>query len=202
MASEKQSLGVGGQGRSLLSACESVKARERSGHMRTIPKTTLEYWALLAEIAGAIAIVVSVIYLGVQIRANTKVLRSQAHYNALSLAQRPFEMAIADQSLADLIETSYAFPERLSEGQWFRCGNYLFMQFNSWEYLYYQNIDGSIPNQLWVGADAYFKELVETKPGLKRFWSEYQHGFDDPFRSYVANQFAKKTSAEKPEIRK
>jgi hypothetical protein len=58
-----------------------------------IQKTTLEYWALIAEIAGAIAIVVSVIYLGVRIRANTKVLRSQAHYNALSLAQRPFEMA-------------------------------------------------------------------------------------------------------------
>jgi hypothetical protein len=72
--------------------------------VKTIPRTTLEYWALIAEIAGAIAIVVSVIYLGVQIRANTKVLRSQAHYNALSLAQRPFEMAIADQNLADLIE--------------------------------------------------------------------------------------------------
>ncbi len=166
--------------------------------MRTIPKTTLEYWALIAEIAGAIAIVVSVIYLGVQIRANTKVLRSQAHYNALSLAQRPFEMAIADQNLADLIETYYASPEKLSEGQWFRCGNYLFMQFNSGEYLYYQNIDGSIPKQLWVGADAYFKELVETKPGLKRFWSQYQHAFDDPFRSYLTNEFAKKTSAELP----
>jgi hypothetical protein len=85
--------------------------------MRTIQKTTLEYWALIAEIAGAIAVVVSVIYLALQI------------------------------------------------GQ----------------YLYYQNRDGSIPNQLWIGADAYFKQLVETKPGLKRFWSEYQHSFDDPF---------------------
>jgi hypothetical protein len=83
--------------------------------VRTISRTTLEYWALMAEIAGAIAIVVSVIYLGVQIRANTKVLRSQAHYNALSLAQRPFEMAISDQDLADLIETSCASPEKLSQ---------------------------------------------------------------------------------------
>jgi hypothetical protein len=54
--------------------------------VKTIPKTTLEYWALIAEIAGAIAVVMSVIYLGVQVRANTKVLRSQAHFNALSLA--------------------------------------------------------------------------------------------------------------------
>ena len=157
-----------------------------------VQKTTLEYWALIAEIAGAIAIVVSVVYLGVQIRANTKVLRSQAHYNALSLAQRPFEMAIADQNLADLIETAYASPEKLNEGQWFRCANYLFMQFNSWEYLYYQNRDGSIPSQLWVGADTYFKGLVETKPGLKRFWSEYQQAFDEPFRSYVTSEFAKR----------
>jgi hypothetical protein len=157
-----------------------------------IQKTTLEYWALIAEIAGAVAIVASVIYLGVQIRANTKAVRSQAHYNALSLAQRPFEMAIADQNLADLIETSYASPEKLSEQQWFRCGNYLFMQFNSWEYLYYQNRDSSIPTQLWVGADAYFRDLVATKPGLTKFWSEYQHAFDDPFRTYVTNEFAKK----------
>jgi hypothetical protein len=77
--------------------------------VRTIQKTTLEYWALIAEITGAIAIVLSVIYLGLHIRANTKVHRSQAHYNALSLAQRPFEMAIADQGLADLIETAYGF---------------------------------------------------------------------------------------------
>ena len=163
--------------------------------MRTVQKTTLEYWALIAEIAGAIAVVLSVIYLGVQVRANTKVLRSQAHYNALSLAQGPFAMAIADQGLADLIETGYVSPEKLTEAQWFRCGNYLFMQFNSWEYLYYQNIDGSIPNQLWVGADAYFKGLVGSKPGLKRFWAEYEHAFDDPFRSYVASEFSKAATA-------
>lgn len=66
-----------------------------------IQRTTLEYWALIAQIAGAIAIVAPVICLGVQIRTNTKATRSQAHYNALSLAQRPFEMAIADQDLAD-----------------------------------------------------------------------------------------------------
>src|SRR4030095_11185733 len=115
-----------------------------------IQRTTLEYWALIAEIGGAIAIVVSVIYLGVQIRANTKVLGSPEQYHALSLAKRPLAMAIGAQSRADLIETSYASPEKLSEGQLFRSGNYLFMQFNSWEYLYYQNIDGSIPKQLWI----------------------------------------------------
>jgi len=46
----------------------------------------------ITEVTGVIAVVVSVLYLGLQIRDNTKVLRSQAHNNALSLAQRPMEM--------------------------------------------------------------------------------------------------------------
>ena len=41
----------------------------------------------------------------------------------------------------------------------------MFMQFNAWEYLYYQHNDRSIPKELWVGADAFHKGLVETQPG-------------------------------------
>jgi hypothetical protein len=130
-----------------------------------------------------------------QIRDNTKVLRTQAHYNALLLAQRPFEMLIENESLAKVVNVGYATPEALSEDDWVRCGYYFFMQFNAWEYLYYQNRDGSIPKELWVGADAYFKSLVETKPGLTRFWLEFQGSFDEPFRSYVAHEFASRPVA-------
>ncbi len=42
-----------------------------------------------------------------------------------------------------------------------------------------------------MGAEAYFKGLVATNPGLTRFWSEFQASFDEPFRSYVAEEFAK-----------
>ncbi|MBI2763288.1 MAG: hypothetical protein HYX54_05995 [Chloroflexi bacterium] len=125
-----------------------------------------------------------------QIRDNTKVLRTQAHYNALLLAQRPFEMLIENESLAKVVNVGYATREALSDDDWSRCSYYTFMQFNSWEYLYYQNRDGSIPKELWVGADAYFRSLVATRPGLVRFWSEFEASFDEPFRSYVTAEFA------------
>jgi hypothetical protein len=47
-----------------------------------------------------------------QIRDNTKVLRTQAHYNALLLAQRPFEMLIENESLAKVVNVGYATPMR------------------------------------------------------------------------------------------
>jgi hypothetical protein len=74
----------------------------------------------------------------------------------------------------------------------------MFMEFNAWEYLYYQHRDGSIPKELWVGADASFKQSIETRAGYARFWSEREIAFDEPFRSYVANQFAKKASLATP----
>lgn len=158
----------------------------------------MEYWALIAEIAGAIAVVMSVIYLALQIGANTKVLRSQAHYNALSLAQRPFEMAIENEGLSKILNAGFATPQALSPEEWMRCSYYIFMEFNAWEYLYYQHRDGSIPKELWVGADASFKQSIGAKAGYARFWSEREIAFDEPFRSYVSNEFAKKTATETP----
>jgi hypothetical protein len=87
-----------------------------------------------------------------QIRDNTKVLRTQAHYNALLLAQRPFEMLIDDEGLAKVVNVGYANPDVLSDDDWARCGCYFFMQFNASEYLYHQNRDGSIPMELWVST--------------------------------------------------
>lgn len=130
-----------------------------------------------------------------QIRDNTKLLRSQAHYNAIVLGQRPLEMLIDDVSLAGILSVAYVTPESLSAEDWIRASNFMFMQFNAWEYFYYQHRDGSIPKELWAGADAYFKGLVATKPGYGRFWDEYQAGFTEPFRSEPTLEFAKKAAS-------
>jgi hypothetical protein len=131
----------------------------------------------------------------VEIREHTKLLRSQAHYNALLLSQRAREVLIENEGFASLMNVAYATPEALSDDDWLRCSAYMFMQFNQWEYMYYQHRDGSIPTEYWVGAEAYYWSLVATKPGYARFWSESQTGFDEPFRGYVEDEFAKKPAA-------
>ena len=150
----------------------------------------LQRWALLAEIIGAFAVVLSVVYLALQISDNNRLLRSQAHYNGLELIQRPLEMMIDNENLAGLLADCDEAPETVDRTGWYRCSAYYLLQFDGWEYLYYQHGDGSIPLQLWVGADASFKQRVATKPGYKRFWLETRHAFDEPFRSYVEAQLA------------
>jgi hypothetical protein len=121
---------------------------------------------------------------------NTKLLRSQAHANALSLAQRPWELLVDNASLADLIERGYADPKQLSEAEWRRFSAYCFMQFNAWEYFYYQHLDGSIPVQLWTGAQAAFRFIIRAGLGVPKFWAEARASFDEPFRSEVDREVA------------
>ena len=87
-----------------------------------------------------------------QIRENTKVLRSQAHHNAVLLAQRPWELLIQSEGLANVVNVAYETPEESTSVDLARASNYMFMQFNAWEYVYYQDRDGSIPKQLLVGT--------------------------------------------------
>jgi len=130
-----------------------------------------------------------------QIHDNTKLLRSQAHYNALLLGQRPLEIFLENEALATAMNVADATPEALSADDWSRVSTYMFMQFNAWEYFYYQLSDGSIGKELWVGADDYFKNLIATRPGYARFWTESRTWYDEPFRSYVAEEFAKRLAS-------
>ena len=111
------------------------------------------------------------------------------------LDQRPREMLMDNDGLASIVHAGLATPDALSCVDWLRCRTHIFLQFNAWEYLYYQHRDDSIPKELWVGTDAFMRSEVETKPGLTRFWSEFQRSFDEPFHSYVAGEFAKKVAS-------
>jgi hypothetical protein len=78
-------------------------------------KPNLETLARAAEMAAAVAVVVSVIYLAKQTSDNTKLLRTQSHFNALLLGQRPLEFMVANQDLAGVVNQCDATPDRVSD---------------------------------------------------------------------------------------
>jgi hypothetical protein len=124
-----------------------------------------------------------------QMQEDTKLLRSQAHHNALTLSQSARELLIENEGFARIVNVGNVTPDALSDVDWARCSSYMFLQINQWEYLYYQHRDGSIPSGYWVGAEDYYRNLVAGRPGYARFWSGNKSSFDEPFRSYAALAF-------------
>ena len=145
----------------------------------------LERAALIMEILGGFAVLVSVIYLALQIADNNRLLRSQSHYNALEVLQSPFEIMLESSDLAEILQRCNKDPYAVSDVTWSRCSNYIFMQANGWEYTYYQKNDEAIPPSLWPGVDGYMAHEARTRAGWVRFWEETADGFGEPFRSYI-----------------
>jgi len=87
---------------------------------------TLKRWALFAEIAGAVAVVLSVIYLALQVSDNNRLLRSQGHYNALELSQRPLELMVENEDLARIMVACELDPNALDRASWERCSKLAF----------------------------------------------------------------------------
>ena len=154
-------------------------------------KRKLETAALLAEILGGIAVIISVIYLGMQISDNTRLLRSQSHYNALEVLQRPFELMLESESLAAALNRCDEHPYQVPAEVWSRCVNYYFMQANGWEYTYLQEQEQALPPGLWIGVDGYMGGQARTNPGWVRFWEETSHSFGEPFREYIDQNIRK-----------
>ena len=150
--------------------------------------------AMIAEVIGGTAVLISVIYLALQISDNNRLLHSQSHYNALEVLQRPFEIMLQSDSLANTLYQCDINPYEISDSLWSQCVNYYFMQVNGWEYTYYQHLDKSVPSSLWAGVEGYFENEVRTKAGYVRFWEETALGFGEPFRSYIDERIRRNAS--------
>lgn len=151
-------------------------------------KDRLEITALVAEITAALGVIISVIYLAAQVGDNSAALRSQSYANALSQFNTTNGMLVADPLLADIYERGLADAYALTPAEWTRLSTYLLIAFNTWEYVYYLREDGSVPEQLWEGGNAYFAELAASS-SFDRFWQETKFAYAEPFHSYVDQYF-------------
>ncbi|MEM6412233.1 MAG: hypothetical protein AAF683_11935 [Pseudomonadota bacterium] len=150
-------------------------------------KSRLEHTAMIAEVIAAIAVVVSVIYLALQISANNKLLRSQTYHNFLTIGHPLSQMVVGDPEFAALLTKCDAEPYSASRTEWRRCEFYYQMTVDVWEYLYYQNEDGIIPIEFWDGADEHFVKTTVASGGLQRFWREWSETYKDPFGAHASN---------------
>ena len=149
----------------------------------------LESIYYIRQIGSVTLLLASISFLIFQVRDGNKQLRSQGYYNMVDMSHRPMEMLANNSELADVVARAHEDPFKLSDDEWLRLQRLFFMEFNAWEYCYYQHADKALHKELWVGADAYYREILVPLAGYHRFWSEYAEAFDDPFRSYVQEQF-------------
>ena len=93
----------------------------------------------ISEIVGAVAVVLSLIYLAIQIRSSTRATRATVHLGLHESDAHWGALFISDPSLAELFDRGCAGDSKLSTADQRRFSRLILMLFNEYELFFFLN---------------------------------------------------------------
>lgn len=144
----------------------------------------LEYLANMAEVAGMIIVVISLVYLTIQVRQNTIMLRSTATQGATDQVANTYSLLVADESMTDIFMRGLPEPESLSPveiGRFFSWWMRAMFIMQNW---YFQTRDGLMHRSALDSLGKLMTDMGQTA-GLKQFWAARKYAFDPEFVKFM-----------------
>jgi len=145
---------------------------------------TLSDLANIAEIVGSIAVVISLGYLAIQVRQNTKSVRNSTLQSntALwsSLLTNLAEPGIVEAYAAGISGTPDTRP--LQYTQFFLICRGLFVAF---ENQYYQFREGALDQETYEGYERAISQQLLAFPGFRLWWRQSRNVFSPKFVAHV-----------------
>ncbi len=145
---------------------------------------TLEELAYISQILGVIAIFASLIFVGLQIRQNTRALKATSHHAITDSFNAINNLFVSDPKVARLWRLGMAGAEGLDDDE---RVSYSFMSLGYmriFETLYYQYNNGTLDKKLF---DAELKTLKwsVTYPGFQAWWAVNPISLSTEFRAFI-----------------
>jgi hypothetical protein len=145
---------------------------------------TLENWALIAEIIGSIAVVVSLIFVGVQLRDNTSATKS-ATASAASSATSAWYNAMGTSAQASALFFDFMNdPDSLTPQERLQAVLAVHGALTNFQTSFMLANQGTLDIQI---KDTILEAVVvvKDKPGFKYYWEQRRAFFYHQFQEYV-----------------
>ncbi|MEQ8693996.1 MAG: hypothetical protein RIC85_01545, partial [Gammaproteobacteria bacterium] len=107
----------------------------------------------IGEIVGAVAVVVSLVYLAVQIRQNSKIVAANT-FQSISATSADIAMRLAESpELSELMSKGFSHPETFTPKETTQFQLFLRASFRNYENYYYQYRLGYFEEEIWAGYE-------------------------------------------------
>jgi hypothetical protein len=147
----------------------------------------LEQLANIAEVFGLLVVAITLIFLTIQMRQNTKMLRSTATHGAHDQITSFYHPLISDPSLTDLWLRGLREPSKLSAvetGRFFAWWLNTFFILQNW---YFQTREGLIDKELLNSFSKLMTDMQQT-PGVRNVWEQRKYMYAADFVSYMDDE--------------
>jgi len=146
---------------------------------------TLGDLADIGDAIGAVAVVVSLVYLASQIRQNTKAVRAAAVHSSIGHSMDVRRSLYESDALTRIYIMGSNDPKTLSEEDLLRLRLLFHNLFLSLRNIYSQTHLTGLPAETWVTQIPLLQRVLSTQGG-KWFWANYSHEFEPSFQEEVA----------------
>ena len=139
----------------------------------------------IGENRGALAVVISVLYLALQIRQNTRHVRSSGYQAAAQTGNNFLEGLASSPEALRVFQNAQESYAGLSDEERLLAHALIMQVFLMWESLYYQYEDGVVDPDMWEGRRKLMFSFLAA-PGIASWWSEWSPILGEKFVSYVS----------------
>ncbi len=145
---------------------------------------TLAEWGALGELIGGVAIIVSLIYVGFQVRESARATRSAAANDASAAMQSWYLELGSNRQASDLWLNAMRSPEPLSTHDEFQFLMSMHAVFLGFQNSYLLSEEGTLDPEI---REALTFAIIAVKdlPGMDRFWRQRRGFFHRGFANYV-----------------
>ena len=136
--------------------------------------------ANLSQIIAAVGVVISIVYLAVQIRGNTKVVSAQARHDLSEFALR-FSIFRAEH--ADRFAKLESGVELTDGDRVFQYWSHVQLLLHAETYFHHHQL-GLMPDGHWRGYARFMTRYVQS-PGFRETWEDIGPGFSEDFARWL-----------------
>jgi hypothetical protein len=138
----------------------------------------------IAEIIGTFGVVISLIYLGQQIRGQTVEARLASGVEMANQMSQVYSDMSSNRDVAELWLNGLRDFNSLDDPQKVQFSALLSRFMRMMEAMFNQHRQGRFDDLVWTGLDEALKDICRY-PGLKSWWSIRDHWFSTEFSAYV-----------------
>ncbi len=147
-------------------------------------KPSLAEFAQLAEVVAAAAVVVSLVYVGRELRSNTAAIRAESIQGVADASAQILLTTASDSALSRIRQIGNRDVSLLSEAEAYRYGTLMRQVLLTFQNVYFQNELKVLEPRIWEG---YRRVLCEfsSNPGVRDTWELHRHALDPGFAEVV-----------------
>ena len=137
----------------------------------------------LGQVVAATAVVVSIIYLSMQIRQNTQTTKLEAERDiALHLAKSLQDAA--PTKLPGIFVRASTDPSTVTEDELAQFGFYVLGFFRLVQHAYDQRLEGNLSDRTWESVEVFLATQLRA-PGVRAIWKIRGETYKREFQNYV-----------------